>query len=579
MARRAVVALSAVVVSLGMVCSSSATASPPAGDAGAQAVQVGAAPPSPPKINRGKGVERRATPQELRRADKLADETLQTQAQPIQTIQATTQQSTREARVVQLSGNGAWTWYSDPRVLETSGATYFAYVTRGGSVMLTSVEKPDGRMRTTVLRKFQLRDDHNVPALVETPDGRVVAFWGGHGQAPVQYRVTGPGGDITKMSALRRLKGSGMENSATTYVQAFRMRGVTNQYHVLTRRYWDQNWVLTTSKDLVNWTKPIQLFKNSGQEARTWPYLEAASSGWRRIHLAVTDAHPAQEPNNSLYHFTYDADTTKLRRTDGQWVTKPAFPRSGTRIYDGRSVDGRVRVYDFALRSDGNPAVAFTTQDRDPTSPGYTYKWATSWGGTFTTRTVARQEEYPEGISLDHADGNTAYVVTRAGQDTQLSELRTSNGGYSWRSRAIALQKGVQRTPTAPAGVDGPYSVMWLTGTYTSYTDYATTIVGESTGPAPITLSATWPSNWAWGGGVSGKVRIGSAGPNLPGIEVSLLVKKPGERQRYIKSATTDQWGNVRMTIDRSYPKGTTVALVALPQGQWGLGRSSTRRK
>ena len=57
------------------------------------------------------------------------------------------------------------------------------------------------------------------------------------------------------------------------------------------------------------------------------------------------------------------------------------------------------------------------------------------------------------------------------------------------------------------------------------------------------------------------------------------LCNPPGERQRYIKSATTDQWGNVRMTIDRSYPKGTTVALVALPQGQWGLGRSSTRRK
>ncbi len=54
-----------------------------------------------------------------------------------------------------------------------------------------------------------------------------------------------------------------MENVRTTYVQAFRMRGVRNQYHLLTRRYSDQNWVLTTSKDLVTWTKPLQLFKNS----------------------------------------------------------------------------------------------------------------------------------------------------------------------------------------------------------------------------------------------------------------------------------------------------------------------------
>ena len=79
--------------------------------------------------------------------------------------------------------------------------------------MLTSLSATDARMETTTLSRYQLSDDHNVPALVETADGRVVAFWGGHGKAPVQYRVSGPQGAISAMSAVRRLEGSGWRTS------------------------------------------------------------------------------------------------------------------------------------------------------------------------------------------------------------------------------------------------------------------------------------------------------------------------------------------------------------------------------
>lgn len=97
------------------------------------------------------------------------------------------------------------------------------------------------------------------------------------------------------------------------------------------------------------------------------------------MHLAVSDGHPVQDPDNSLYHLTFDAETKALRRSDGSWVARPAYPRSGTLVYDGRSLDGRVRVYDLALRG-SRPTVAFTTVDRSPDTPGYTYKWATLWG-------------------------------------------------------------------------------------------------------------------------------------------------------------------------------------------------------
>ncbi|SMC76644.1 BNR-4 repeat-containing protein [Janibacter indicus] len=571
--------MSTVALVAALLTGTAAVAAPP--PTATTAPQAQQAPPDPvPPAAKGTPMTQRATAQQQRVADSVADESLQTAEQPAQPVAAAPATAdSLEARTVRMTSNGAWTWYSDPRVLQTSRYTYFAYVTRAGSVMLTSLSKADQRMATTTLSQYQLRDDHNVPGLVETADGRIAAFWGGHGKAPVQYRVSNTAGDVTKMSAVRKLKGSSMENAKSTYVQVFRMRGVSNQYHVLTRRYSDQNWVVSTSKDLVNWSAPVQLFKNSGGGLRTWPYLEAASSGWKQMHLAVSDGHPAQDVNNSLYHFTYDAATKKLGRTNGTAVARPAYPRSGTQIYDGRSLDGRVRVYDFGLRSGGYPTVAFTTTDRTTGSSGYTYKWATTVSGSWTTRTVARQEEYPEGITLDARNANTAYVITRAGEETQLSELSTSDRGASWLSRPIALQRGVQRTPAAPAGAVGPFSVMWMTGSYTDWTDYSTGIVAETTGRTPIELRATWPKTWATGGGVSARVKQGIGGPAASGIKTWLLVKKPGEPQQYIKSARTSSTGYVKFSINRYYPKGTTVWVFAPTEGQWGAGKSEGRKK
>ena len=63
----------------------------------------------------------------------MADESLQTAEQPAQPVAAAPATAdSLEARTVRMTSNGAWTWYSDPRVLQTSRYTYFAYVTRAG---------------------------------------------------------------------------------------------------------------------------------------------------------------------------------------------------------------------------------------------------------------------------------------------------------------------------------------------------------------------------------------------------------------------------------------------------------------
>src|SRR3546814_19022587 len=73
------------------------------------------------------------------------------------------------AKEVRLTSNGAWSWYMDPRVLESSRATYLGYVPRSGSVLLTSVRHSDSLLTTTPLRARPPPDHHHPPALLPTP--------------------------------------------------------------------------------------------------------------------------------------------------------------------------------------------------------------------------------------------------------------------------------------------------------------------------------------------------------------------------------------------------------------------------
>src|SRR3546814_18946434 len=76
--------------------------------------------------------------------------------QPVQEIeQLSAARKAAAAKEVRLTSNGAWSWYMDPRVLESSRATYLGYVARSGSVMLTSVRHSDSLMRSEERRVGQ----------------------------------------------------------------------------------------------------------------------------------------------------------------------------------------------------------------------------------------------------------------------------------------------------------------------------------------------------------------------------------------------------------------------------------------
>lgn len=80
--------------------------------------------------------------------------------------------------------NGAWCWFSDPRAIYFEGKykrTYAGWIDSFGNVIIGYYDHSGREIKTVVLQdNFQI-DDHNNPALLFAPDGRLMVFFTKHG--------------------------------------------------------------------------------------------------------------------------------------------------------------------------------------------------------------------------------------------------------------------------------------------------------------------------------------------------------------------------------------------------------------
>jgi hypothetical protein len=79
-----------------------------------------------------------------------------------------------------FTADGTWCWFSSPRALSRDGKTYSGWVTEDGSIQAGEVEHATGRVTTVTLHPQYQRDDHDNPAFVFLPDGRLMAFYTKH---------------------------------------------------------------------------------------------------------------------------------------------------------------------------------------------------------------------------------------------------------------------------------------------------------------------------------------------------------------------------------------------------------------
>lgn len=382
-----------------------------------------------------------------------------------------------------LLGEGAWSWFGDPRAVTHTGThsrTYVGWVDQEGDVKVSSYDHTTGDRVTAVLAVRLDQDDHANPSIQVRPDGRLVVYYSPHVGRAMHYRVSSQPEDVRSWQPPQAVPTNSPGIYGYTYPNPIRLADEGTTY-----LFWRGG--------NYNPTYSVQNDGSSGwSAARTWisvpgerPYVKYDESGGDTIHAAFTNAHPQEFPNVNVYYARIRAGT--VERANGTQIgtlAAPVTPAAADLVYDGAEP---AWVHDVADDSSGRPVIVLASF---PSAGDHRYRYArwtgTSWqvneivaaGGSF--RGDGGSLYYSGGLTLDHEDPSRVYLSRRVGSTWEVETWTTPDGGASWSSQAVtsgSTEKNVR--PVSPRGFapfGGDLSVIWMRGAYDSYTSYATSI-------------------------------------------------------------------------------------------------------
>jgi hypothetical protein len=213
-----------------------------------------------------------------------------------------------------VTRNGAWCWFSDPRAVYHEGskkAVYAGWVNSRGDIVVASLDLAAVKSDTAVLHPGLNADDHAAPSILVRRDGRILAFYSGHSlkDKPLCMRVSARPEDITEWMPEKTL---GTLNDDPAYPGDARrdfcysvpvQLSAENGRLFLFWRGIDFKPCISTSYDGGETWEPGRVLimpENIYKERR--PYVKIGSGGGDRIHIAFTDGHPRNEPENGIHY-------------------------------------------------------------------------------------------------------------------------------------------------------------------------------------------------------------------------------------------------------------------------------------
>jgi PKD repeat protein len=379
-------------------------------------------------------------------------------------------------------GDGAWSWFGDPRAVTYTGAhtrTYVGWVDHEGDIKVSSYDHGTGDRVTAVLQARLNQDDHANPSLQVRPDGRLAVYYSRHVGPAMHYRVSSQPEDVTSWAPPQTVPTNTPGIRGYTYPNPIRLENEDATY--LFWRGGDYNPTFSIQHDgETTWSPARTLITMPGER----PYVKYDSSGGDTIHVAYTNAHPTEFGDVNIYYARVRAG--KIERVGGQQIGSlddPITPGEGDLIYDGAE---QAWVHDVAADSAGRPVIVFASF---PSAADHRYHYArwtgSAWdihqitpaGGSF--REDGGSPYYSGGLTLDHEDPSHVYLSRQAGTSWQVEAWTTTDGGTSWTSQALTAGAGKNVRPISPRGqaaVGGDMSVLWMNGGYPSYVSYDTAI-------------------------------------------------------------------------------------------------------
>jgi PKD repeat protein len=405
-------------------------------------------------------------------------------------------------------GDGAWSWFGDPRAVTAGGKTFVGWVDHEGDIKVSSYDHTSGKRVTAVLQARLNQDDHANPSLHVRPDGRLAVFYSRHVGPAMHYRVSSQPGEVRSWDPPRTVPTNTPGIRGYTYPNPIRLADGTT---FLFWRGGNYNPTFSTQAPASDaWTPARNLILMPGER----PYVKYASSGGDTIHVAYTNAHPSEFPDVNIYYARLRGGA--IERADGTDIGSlggpPISPGAGDPVFDRAEP---AWVHDVAADSAGRPVIVFASF---PSSTDHRYHYARWTGSTWVVNEMTPaggsfrgdggSPYYSGGLTLDHEDPSRVYLSRQVGPGNWHAEAwATSNGGISWSVQPLtpgSADKNVR--PVSPRGMapfGGDLSAVWMRGRYDSWTNYGTAIAALSddesnappvadaepavrTGPAPL---------------------------------------------------------------------------------------------
>lgn len=323
-------------------------------------------------------------------------------------------------------------------------------------------------------------DDHNQPSLLMRNDGKLMAFYSAHNGGNLYMRIATNVESAAAWDAEVDLDAS-LGGSMYSYPAPIQLTGeANNPIYLFYRAYkadtvYRPTWFSKSEDGGATWAAQTNLFDVSTQR----PYFQIVQNGIDRIDFAETDGQPSEVATNSLYHFYYQGGN--YYKSDGTLIGNatalPLEPADVTKVYDGTTV--KCWVWDIAIDGTGKPIIVYATFPTEASDHRYNYaRWTGSaWdcheicqaGGPL----YAAETHYSGGVSLDHDNPNVVYCSRQVSGQWEIFKYTTADGGANWTNEQITTgSTNPNIRPVVPYGSAASLKVLWLNGTYTSYTNF-----------------------------------------------------------------------------------------------------------
>jgi hypothetical protein len=399
---------------------------------------------------------------------------------------------------------GAWCWFQDERVIVDRGRVLAGVVASGakddprrGSVELAVYDFATGRKSMVELHARLEQDDHNVPALLVRGDGRYLAVYAKHGSDNlVRYRVSEHPGDPSSWRPERTFQCP----TPVTYANLMRLTkengGKGRIYNFYRGEGWNPNY-LVSDDDGETWSYGGRLIAHQGR-----PYVKYASNGVDTISFAFGEAHPHEyAPGTSIYHAYYKDGN--LYRSNGEKIGKlgdgPITPSQATRVFAGDPANA-AWACDLHLDQNERPLLVYSVT-KDPEGNDHRYRYA-RWDGSrwqdheiayAGSRLYRDQEHYTGNLTLNPRDPNEVHISTNADPaggrplTSQADSRRhweifrgmTRDNGVTWTWTPVTANSTADNLrPIMPISDRKDAVLLWLRGSYTTYSDWDLQVVG-----------------------------------------------------------------------------------------------------